>query len=297
MVDRDVDAKVVTELERLQLDRRRLLAGVGAMTLLGPVAMGASAQSASHAMTAGTAAGDHAAHAGHSGPVREVAMLMYPEFFAQDLVGPYTVLASLPNTRVHLIARTMDPIIATPAAFPILPSGTFADCPRDLDVFLVPGGAFSTVNAMKDQETMEFIRDRGQRARFLTSVCTGSVMLGAAGLLDGYKATSHWVTHDLLSRFGAKPTQGRVVVDRNRITGGGVTAGIDFGLKVASILDDEFTAQLVQLAIEYDPEPPFDSGSPARAPANVRAAAEKNYASFRAAMVEVVDQLAQRRKS
>lgn len=290
----DADTKLATELQRL-LDRRKLLAGVGAMTLLGPVAMSASGQSASNAKTAATAASD--AHATHSGPVREVAMLMYPEFFAQDLVGPYTVLASLHNTRVHLISRTMDPIIATPGAFPILPSGTFADCPRDLDVLVVPGGAFSTVKAMRNEETIEFIRDRGQRAKFLTSVCTGSLMLGAAGLLDGYKATSHWVTHDLLAKFGATPTQGRVVVDRNRITGGGVTAGIDFGLTVASILDGEFTAQLVQLAIEYDPEPPFDSGSPARAPANVRAAAEKNYSAFRAAMIEVVDQLAPRRKS
>lgn len=295
MVDRYTDGPGGTELERLQLDRRALLTRVGAMALLGPAAMSASAQSTSKAKAA--AHDEHAGHAMHSGPVREVAMLMYPEFFAQDLVGPYTVLASLPNTRVHLISRTKDPIIATPAAFPILPSGTFADCPRDLDVFLVPGGAFSTVNAMKNEETIEFIRDRGQRAKFLTSVCTGSLMLGAAGLLEGYKATSHWVTHDLLSKFGAIPTHGRVVVDRNRITGGGVTAGIDFGLKVASILEDDFTAQQIQLAIEYDPEPPFDSGSPARAPAKVRAAAEKNYSAFRAAMVEVVDQLAPRRKS
>lgn len=295
MVDRYADSQSGTQLERLQLDRRTLLTRVGAMALLGPTALSAGAQNTNR--TTAAAHDEHAAHAAHSGPVREVAMLMYPEFFAQDLVGPYTVLASLPNTRVHLIARTKDPIIATPAAFPILPSGTFADCPRDLDVLLVPGGAFSTVNAMKNEETIEFIRDRGQRAKFLTSVCTGSLMLGAAGLLQGYKATSHWVTHDLLSKFGATPTHGRVVVDRNRITGGGVTAGIDFGLKVASILDGEFTAQLVQLAIEYDPEPPFDSGSPARAPAKVKATAEKNYASFRAAMVEAVDQLAQRRKS
>lgn len=291
MVDRDADASAGKELEKL-LDRRTLLSSVGAMAMLGPAALSAAAQSSNKAKPA---TDDHSMHA--QGPMREIAMLMYPGFFAQDLVGPYTVLASLMNTRVHLISRTKDPIVATPASFPILPSGTFADCPRDLDLLLVPGGAMSTVNAMKNEETIEFIRDRGQRAKFVTSVCTGSLMLGAAGLLEGYKATSHWVTHDLLSRFGATPTHGRVVVDRNRITGGGVTAGIDFGLKVAAILDDEFTAQLVQLIIEYDPEPPFDSGSPARAPAKVRETAERTYEPFRAAMIEVVDKLAKNRKS
>lgn len=285
----DRSSEVDPGKESATLDRRALLTGVGAMTLLGPAALRA-------AETKAESTEDHSMHS-HAGPTREVAMLMYPGFFAQDLVGPYTVLASLPRTRVHLISKTKDPIIATPASFPILPSGTFADCPRDLDVLLVPGGAMSTVNAMKDAETIEFIRDRGQRAKFLTSVCTGSLMLGAAGLLQGYKATSHWVTHDILSKFGAIPTQGRVVVDRNRISGGGVTAGIDFGLKVAAILDDEFTAQLVQLAIEYDPEPPFDSGSLATAPAKVREAAQKNYAPFRAAMIEISDKLAKSLKS
>lgn len=265
------------------VERRTVLAAFGAMAAFGPTLLKA----------AQTSATGHR-HETTQAPMREIAMLMYPGFFAQDLVGPYTVLASLPRTRVHLIARTKDPIVATPAQFPILPSGTFEDCPRDLDLFLVPGGAFSTVDAMLDEATVAFVRDRGSRAKYLTSVCTGSLILGAAGLLEGYKATSHWVTHDLLARFGAIPTDGRVVVDRNRISGGGVTAGIDFGLTVASILDGEEIAQVIQLAIEYDPAPPFDSGSPKRASAAVRALAEKNYASFRKAVTDAVERTAAR---
>jgi cyclohexyl-isocyanide hydratase len=226
--------------------------------------------------------------------VREIAMLMYPGFFAQDLVGPYTVFASLLNTRVHLIAPTRDPIVATPGEFAILPTGTLADCPHDLDLLLVPGGAMSTVQAMEDEMTVAFVREFGARAKYLTSVCTGSMILGAAGLLKGCKATSHWVTHDLLAQFGAIPTHGRFVVDGRIITGGGVTAGIDFGLKVASILDSEETAQLVQLAIEYDPKPPYDSGSPERAPARIKAMADKNYAPFREAMRSAVERIARR---
>lgn len=269
------------------VERRSVLASLGAMAMLGSGTLKSAGKPApAHA--------DEHDHAMAAGPTREIAMLVYPEFFAQDLVGPYTVLASLPQTRVHLIARTMDPIIATPGRLPILPSATFEDCPRDLDVLLVPGGAFSTIKAMEDEATVAFVRDRGMRAKYLTSVCTGSLILGAAGLLKGYKATSHWVTHDLLAHFGAIPTQDRVVVDRNRITGGGVTAGIDFGLTLASILNDEQTAQVVQLAIEYDPDPPFDAGSPQRAPAHIKAIADKNYAPFRNAMRASVEKIARR---
>lgn len=282
------------------VERRSVLASLGALATIG-----ASTKTVEHFESSRTAErGDSLAAAAKEGEsatraepdrgVRQVAMVMYPDFFAQDLVGPYTVFASLLNTRVHLVARTLDPITATPGRFPITPSTTFADCPRDLDILLVPGGSFSTVRAMEDGATAEFVRDRAARTRYITSVCTGSLILGAAGLLKGYKATSHWVTHDLLARFGATPTHERVVVDRNRITGAGVTAGIDFGLKVASILDGDDTAQLIQLAIEYDPEPPFQSGSPAHAPPQIKAKADRVYAPFRAAAEEAVARAAQR---
>jgi cyclohexyl-isocyanide hydratase len=239
-----------------------------------------------------TASGNSGASTGQK-PALEIALLMYPGFFGQDLVGPYTVFALLPGARVHLVARSRDPIIATPGQLPMLPNATFDDCPRDLDLLLVPGGAFSTVNAMQDEATLAFVRDRGERARYVTSVCTGSLILGAAGLLQGYKATSHWLTWDLLTHFGATPTHGRVVVDRNRMTGGGVTAGIDFGLKIAAMLTSEQMAQAAQLIIEYDPQPPFDAGSPERAPAEVKRMVDERYAPFMKAVREAVAQLSQ----
>lgn len=229
--------------------------------------------------------------------MRDVAMLMYPGFFVQDMVGPYSALALLPRMRVHLIARTRDTIYATPGKFPIIPTGTFDDCPRDLDLLLVPGGAFSTIEALENEETVAFVRDYGARAKWVTSVCTGSLILGAAGLLKGYKATSHWLTHDLVERFGAIPTRGRVVFDRNRVTGGGVTAGIDFGLRIATVLDGEHMAQAVQLVMEYDPEPPFDAGSPDRAPREVKGMVDEIYAPFLKAVNVTVDRLARGMKA
>ena len=125
-----------------------------------------------------------------------------------------------------------------------------------------------------------FLKDRGGRAKFVTSVCTGSLVLGAAGLLEGYKATSHWVTTDMLPIFGAIPTDGRVVTDRNRITGGGVTAGIDFGLSLVGKLRDRQYAEGVQLIAEYAPEPPFDAGTPKTAPAEMKALVQGMFTDF-----------------
>jgi cyclohexyl-isocyanide hydratase len=272
------------------IERRTLLASLGAMAMFG----GTKARAQERSQSAREA---HEAAMKADGPVRDIAMVMYPGFFAQDMVGPHMVLAMLPRTRVHLIARTADTIYATPGKLPIVPTGTFADCPRDLDLLLVPGGAFSTIEALKSEETVAFVRDRGSRAKWVTSVCTGSLILGAAGLLQGYKATSHWLTHDLVARFGATPTRGRVVVDRNRATGGGVTAGLDFGLKVASILDGDHMAQAVQLAAEYDPEPPFHAGSPERAPQDVKAMVDEMYAPFVKAVTATVDKLARELKT
>ncbi len=199
-----------------------------------------------------------------------IAMLAYPGMFPLDLVGPLTVFEALLNRDIHIVWKNRNVVRAEkpehPNLVPIHPTTTFAECPKDLDVLFVPGGVPGTLTMMDDPEVLAFLRDRGQRAKYVTSVCTGSLILGAAGLLDGYKAASYWATVDSLKHFGAIPTRERVVTDRNRITGGGVTAGIDFGLQLVAKLRNETYAQAVQLYLEYDPAPPFNAGSPATAP-------------------------------
>jgi len=167
------------------------------------------------------------------------------------------------------------------ALIPVKPTTTFANCPGKLDVLFVPGGVPGTLSMMEDPEVLAFLAAKGKTARFVTRVCTGSLVLGAAGLLKGYKATSHWATHDVLADLGAIPTKGRVVVDRNRITGGGVTAGIDFGLQIAALLRSDDYAKAIQLYLEYDPAPPFDAGSPEKAPKVVRQFLGEMFAGMR----------------
>jgi cyclohexyl-isocyanide hydratase len=162
------------------------------------------------------------------------------------------------------VAKTKDPIVSDQKLV-FMPSATFDDCPADLDIICVPGGADGTLAAMEDEATIAFLKDRGSRAKYVTSVCTGSLVLGAAGLLKGYKATSQWGARDVLRDFGAEPVDARVVVDRNRITGAGVTAGLDFGLTLVAKLRDQQYAEGVQLMAEYAPAPPYDSGTPATA--------------------------------
>lgn len=190
-----------------------------------------------------------------------VAMVMFPGFTLLDLVGPQTTLSF--HTKVHLVAETMDPVTSDNGA-QLLPTCTFATCPTDIDVLFVPGG-FGTADAMEHDATISFLRDRGATARFVASVCTGSLIQAAAGLLDGYEATTYWAHLDILKILGAKPVHQRVVIDRNRISGGGVTAGIDFGLSLLAALRGDETAQVMQLLMEYDPAPPFNCGSPASA--------------------------------
>jgi cyclohexyl-isocyanide hydratase len=185
-------------------------------------------------------------------------MLLYPGLTLLDLIGPQTVFSWFANT--HLVWKTMDPVVSD-TGIRIQPSRTFESCPAKLDILFVPGG-FGQQQLMDDAEALAFLADRAVESRYVTSVCSGSLLLGAAGLLKGYKATSHWATRDALSAFGAEPVDARVVVDRNRITGGGVTAGIDFGLVLLAKLRGDEAAKLTQLAMEYDPEPPFSSGSP-----------------------------------
>ena len=195
-------------------------------------------------------------------PVQQISMLIYPGMTALDFIAPNLVFASLGNVNVSLAWKTKEPVVSD-TGVAILPTATFDEVPDDLDILFVPGS--SKIQPMNDPEVIAFLRSRGERARYVTSVCTGSLILGAAGLLDGYRATSYWLVREQLSEFGAIPTAGRVVQDRNRITGGGVTAGMDFGLFLAAELRGEEFAQLLQLAFEYDPQPPFDCGSPEKA--------------------------------
>ncbi|HEY6299550.1 MAG TPA: DJ-1/PfpI family protein [Candidatus Binatus sp.] len=188
----------------------------------------------------------------------EIGMLLYPGLTLLDLIGPQTVFSWFAN--IHLVWKTTD-LIASDTGIGIGPTATFETCPRDLDILFVPGG-FGQQAIMNDREVLDFLADRAARAKYVPSVCSGSLLLSAAGLLKGYKATSHWAARDGLTAFGAEPIDARVVVDRNRITGGGVTAGIDFGLVVLAKLRGDDAAKLTQLAMEYDPEPPFNAGNP-----------------------------------
>ncbi len=213
----------------------------------------------------------------HDQPPLEIGMLLYPGLTLLDLIGPQTVFSWFANT--HLVWKTKD-LVYSDTGIGMQPTCTFETCPRDLDILFVPGG-FGQNQLIGDAEVLAFLADRGPKAKYVTSVCSGSLLLGAAGLLKGYKATSHWAARDGLSAFGAIPTDARVVVDRNRITGGGVTAGIDFGLVILAKLRGDDAAKLTQLAMEYDPEPPFLSGSPKTAgPAIVEQAMSFMAATF-----------------
>lgn len=196
-----------------------------------------------------------------NGPPSQIAMLIYPTFIPLDLFGPHAVFALLSNVKVHLVWKTRE-VVTAATGLPIQPTTTFTECPKDLDILFVPGGLEGGTAIINDPEVVDFLHDRGGRATYVTSVCTGSLLLGAAGLLRGYRATSHWTVRELLPLFGAEPVAQRVVEDRNRITAGGVTAGIDFGLQVAARLRSEQYAQMLQLVLEYNPQPPFHAGSP-----------------------------------
>jgi cyclohexyl-isocyanide hydratase len=191
-------------------------------------------------------------------------MLLFPRLTQLDLTGPYEVFAQMPDTKVHLLAQSLDTVVSA-YGMPFTPDTRFDDCPP-LDVLFVPGGP-GIAGAIESLPTLDFLRQRAPAAKFVTSVCTGALVLGAAGLLNGYRATTHWLSLDLLPVVGAIPVSERVVVDRNRITGAGVTAGIDFGLVVAAHLFGEDAARAIQLMMEYDPAPPFNSGSPRTASA------------------------------
>ena len=191
--------------------------------------------------------------------MRRIGMLIFPRLTQLDMTGPYEVLARLPNTVVDLVARSLEPV-TTDRGMQIVPTVTYADCPP-LDVVMVPGGP-GQQDLMEDETALDFLRKQAATAKYVTSVCTGSLVLAAAGLLKGRRATCHWAAIDHLALLGAIPVRERVVVDGNIVTGAGVASGIDFALRLAAILDGEKVAREIQLQIEYDPDPPFDSGSP-----------------------------------
>lgn len=188
-----------------------------------------------------------------------IGFLLYPQLTQLDLTGPYEVMARLPGGRLHLVWKDQQPVTSD-SGLAIVPTTSFADAPA-LDVVVVPGG-FGQIAMMGDEAVLGFLRRQAEGARYVTSVCTGALLLGAAGLLRGYRAATHWMYMDLLSSYGATPVAERVVVDRDRITGGGVTAGIDFGLRLLAELAGAEAAQVAELGLEYDPHPPFGCGHP-----------------------------------
>jgi len=192
-----------------------------------------------------------------------IGLLLFPAMTQIDFAEPFEVFARLPDTIVHVVAKTLDPV-RTDRGLVLLPTVTCADCPP-LDVVVVPGGP-GTQQLLQDEAMLAFLRRQAEQAKYVASVCTGALVLGAAGLLRGFQATTHWLSMPLLELYGALPVQERVVVDGNRVTASGCTAGMDFGLQLAAMLAGETIAQQIQLRLEYSPAPPFQSGSPTTAP-------------------------------
>lgn len=220
-----------------------------------------------------------------------VVMLAYPQMTQLDLTGPFEVFAKVPELTVHLAWKTLEPVTDS-GGLRLLPSVTLADC-LQADILFVPGGP-GQLELMADEETLRFLRRQSASASLVTSVCTGSLVLAAAGLLAGYRATCHWLSLDQLRHFGAEPVSERVVADRNRVTGAGVTSGIDFALAIVGRLFGEERARRVQLQIEYDPEPPFVGGSVRSSNPELIAAIRRSSAEFQERRDAVARQAAAR---
>jgi cyclohexyl-isocyanide hydratase len=216
----------------------------------------------------------------------QIGFLLFPNLTQLDFTGPLQVLHRLPKATTHLVAKTRDPV-PSDCGLLLVPTATVEDCPP-LDILCIPGG-FGVDGAIQDAQTMAWVRREGARAKYVTSVCTGAFVLGAAGLLRGKRATTHWAYHDLLPRVGAIPEHARVVRDGDTFTGGGVTAGIDFALTLVAEVAGPDAAQAIQLAIEYDPAPPFDAGAPTRAPQAIVARQQQRYAPRREEFLKVLD--------
>jgi cyclohexyl-isocyanide hydratase len=221
----------------------------------------------------------------------QIGLLLFPKVTQLDLTGPVQVFSNVPGAQVHLIWKRIEPV-PSDSVLTLTPTISFADCPQ-LDVICVPGGAGSN-DMVNDEEMLDFLRKQAAGAKYITSVCTGSLVLGAAGLLRGYRATTHWTAMEFLSQFGAIPEKTSVCVDRNRVTGGGVTAGIDFALTLVSIMIDRPTAEAIQLGLEYNPAPPFNAGSPDTAPAEILARMKERIAPAQARRTEAIHRAAAR---
>jgi len=209
----------------------------------------------------------------------KIAMLVYPGMTPLDLLGPLQTWSQMPDAEIQIVWKNTDPVM-TDVGMAVVPTHSFADAFKNPDIIFAPGGRKPTIDLTQDTETMAFLKSRGENATWVTSVCTGALLLGAAGLLDGYKATTHWAAIPFLEGFGAIPTEGRYVIDRNRATGGGVTAGIDFGLAMVAEIAGKETAQMIQLAMEYSPQPPFKSGTPSEAPPEILQKVLDGYANI-----------------
>ncbi len=210
-----------------------------------------------------------------------IGFVVFPDLTQLDMTGPLQVLGRLPDSVCHIAAKTMQPV-PSDGALAILPTTTFADCPP-LDLICVPGG-HGVAEAVRDETTLDFVRRQGAQAKWVTSVCTGAFILGAAGLLKGKHVATHWAYRELLPLVGASPSGARVARDGNVMTGGGVTAGIDFAFTLMAEIASPGVAQAVQLALEYDPAPPFDSGNPKFAPDPVKQRVDAFYEGARARM-------------
>jgi cyclohexyl-isocyanide hydratase len=218
-----------------------------------------------------------------------VGFVIFPELTQLDFSGPQQVLARLPQSAMHIVAKSVAPV-PSDSGLSLVPTHTFENCPR-LDLICIPGGITGVVRAMGDQETIEFVQRQSRTAKYVTSVCTGAFILGAAGLLKGRRATTHWAFTELLPLVGATHEKRRVVKDGNLITAGGVTSGIDFGLRVVADIAGEAVSQGIQLSLEYDPDPPFASGHPDRAPDAVKATLFSRYEQARTAFRDVITRL------
>jgi cyclohexyl-isocyanide hydratase len=217
-----------------------------------------------------------------------VGFILFPDLTLLDLTGPLQVLARLPQSRTVIAAKSETPV-PSDCGLSLLPTHSFADAPR-FDLICVPGGVKGVIGAIGDRETVEFVRRQAIGAKYVTSVCTGAFVLGVAGLLQGRRATTHWAYTELLPLVGAKYEKARIVRDGNLISAGGVTAGVDFGLAVVAELAGETVARGIQLGIEYDPAPPFDSGHPDRASAAVKSTLSERYDKARSALRDSLTQ-------
>jgi cyclohexyl-isocyanide hydratase len=209
-----------------------------------------------------------------------IGFVIFPDVTQLDFTGPLQLLSRLPQSAIHVVAKSASPV-PSDCGLGLVPTHTFANCPS-LDLICIPGGSEGVAGIINDRETIEFVRQQAGAAKYVTSVCTGAFVLGVAGLLKGRRATTHWAYTDLLPLVGATYEKARVVKDGNVITGGGVTAGIDFGLSVIAEIAGETTARRIQLGVENDPRPPFDSGHPDKAPTIKSELLSARYNEFRA---------------